>query len=131
MNSYLKLRITTHQLSNNLKIWWLCMALATVTFWGENTNSHGIPQTFYTYLVSVYVNQAIGLRDKIVKIVPLTEDTPRPARELPFMVKNSDAKNAFIEAFRVLDAMECLKGLKSQKSIVETEREYSLATAVR
>jgi len=107
------------------------MALATVTFWGENTNSHGIPQTFYTYLISVYVNQAIGMRDKIVKIVPLTEDTPKPARDLPFMVKNSDAKNAFIEAFKVLDTMDCLKGLKSQKSIVETEREYSLAFASR
>lgn len=107
------------------------MALATVTFWGDNTNSHGIPQTFYTYLVSVYVNQAIGVRDKIVKIVPLTEDTPKPARELPFMVKNSDAKNAFIEAFRVLDTMESLKGLKSHKSVVELERQYSLSVAVR
>ncbi|HSW55311.1 MAG TPA: hypothetical protein VLH59_09485 [Ignavibacteriaceae bacterium] len=107
------------------------MALATVTFWGDSTNSHGIPQTLYTYLVSVYVNQAIGVRDKIVKIVPLTEETPRPARDLPFMVKNSDAKNAFIEAFKVLDAMDSLKGLKSQKSIVEIEREYSLAVATR
>jgi len=107
------------------------MALATVTFWGDSTNSHGIPQTFYTYLVSVYVNQAIGVRDKIVKIVALTEETPKPARDLPFMVKNSDAKNAFIEAFKVLDAMDSLKGLKSQKSIVETEREYSLAVATR
>lgn len=107
------------------------MALATVTFWGDSTNSHGIPQTFYTYLVSVYVNQAIGVRDKIVKIVPLTEDTPKPARELPFMVKNSDAKNAFIEAFRVLDTMESLKGLKSHKSVVELERQYSLSVAVR
>ncbi len=107
------------------------MALATVSFWGENTNSHGIPQTFYTYLVSVYVNQAIGLRDKIVKIVPLTEDTPKPERDLPFMVKNSDAKNAFMEAFKVLEAMDSLKGLKSQKSIVESDREYSLAVASR
>ncbi|NWG27411.1 MAG: hypothetical protein HXY48_02620 [Ignavibacteriaceae bacterium] len=107
------------------------MALATVTFWGENTNSHGIPQTFYTYLISVYVNQAIGMRDKIVKIVPLTEETPKPARELPFMVKNSDAKNAFIEAFKVLDTMESLKGLKSHKSVVELEKQYSLAVAVR
>jgi hypothetical protein len=131
MNGYLKLEITSHQLFNNSKIWWLCMALATVTFWGENTNSHGIPQTFYTYLISVYINQAIGMRDKIVKIVPLTDDTPRPARDLPFMVKNSDAKNAFIEAFKVLDAMDSLKGLKSQKSIVETEREYNLAFASR
>jgi len=107
------------------------MALATVSFWGENTNSHGIPQTFYTYLVSVYVNQAIGLRDKIVKIVPLTEDTPKPERDLPFMVKNSDAKNAFMEAFKVLEDMDSLKGLKSQKSIVESDREYSLAVASR
>lgn len=107
------------------------MALATVSFWGENTNSHGIPQTFYTYLVSVYVNQAIGLRDKIVKIVPLTEDTPKPERDLPFMVKNSDAKNAFMEAFKVLEAMDSLRGLKSQKSIVESDREYSLAVASR
>jgi hypothetical protein len=107
------------------------MALATVSFWGENTNSHGIPQTFYTYLISVYINQAIGLRDKIVKIVPLTEETPKPERDLPFMVKNSDAKNAFMEAFKVLEAMDSLKGLKSQKSIVESDREYSLAVASR
>jgi hypothetical protein len=71
------------------------------------------------------------MRDKIVKIVPLTEDTPRPARDLPFMVKNSDAKSAFMEAFKVLETMDCLKGLKSQKSIVETEREYNLAFASR
>jgi hypothetical protein len=107
------------------------MALATVSFWGESTNSHGIPQTFYTYLISVYVNQAIGARDKIVKIVPLTEETPKPERDLPFMVKNSDAKNAFMEAFKVLEAMDSLKGLKSQKSIVESDREYSLAVASR
>ena len=56
------------------------MALATVTFWGDNINSYGVPKTLHTYLISVSVNQAIGDRDKIVKIVPLSEGAPKPVR---------------------------------------------------
>lgn len=102
------------------------MALATVTFWGDNISSYGIPKTFYSYLISVSVNQAIGDRDKIVKIVPLSEGTPKPVRELPFIIKNSDWKKAIFEAFCVLEGMDCLKGLRNHKSIVELEKQSSL-----
>ncbi len=107
------------------------MALATATFWGESLNTHGIPNTVHIYLISVYVNQAIGLRDKIVKIVPLTENTPKPSRELPFIVKSSDAKTAFLEAFAALEEMDCLKGFKCHKSVVENDRKDTLAGAIR
>ena len=107
------------------------MALATVTFWGEGYNTYGIPNKIYTYLVSVYVNHVVGLRDKIVKIIPLTEGTPKPVRDLPFIVKNSDAKNAFLEAFGVLDEMDSLKGLKSHKSVVELDKQSTLAEAIK
>lgn len=107
------------------------MALATVTFWGEGYNTYGLPNKVYTYLVSVYVNHVVGMKDKIVKIIPLTESTPKPARDLPFIVKNSDAKTAFLEAFGVLEEMESLKGLKSHKSVVELDKQNSLAGALK
>jgi hypothetical protein len=107
------------------------MALATATFWGENVNSHGIPQILHTYLITVYVNQVIGMGDKIVKIVPLTDSTPKPEREHPFIVKNSDVKKAVIEAINVLKNMEELKGLKNHGSIVELDRQNNFAMAVR
>jgi len=106
------------------------MALATVTFWGDNISSYGVPKTLYTYLISVSVNQAIGDRDKIVKIVPLSEGTPKPVRELPFIIKNSDWKKAIFEAFFVLEGMDCLKGLRNHKSIVEPEKQNSLVGAL-
>jgi len=106
------------------------MALATVTFWGENISSYGIPKTMYTYLISVSANQALGNRDKIVKIVPLSEGAPKPIRELPFIIKNSDWKKAIFEAFGVLEGMDGLKGLKNHKSIVEMEKQTSLAAAL-
>lgn len=114
-----------------LKIWWLCMALATVTFWGEGINTYGIPNTLYTYLISVSTNQIINNNDRIVKIVPLTGDTPKPERELPFIVKNSDANRAINVAFGLLESMECLKGLKNHKSIVELDKQNSLHSAIR
>lgn len=107
------------------------MALATVTFWGEGYNTHGIPNKVYTYLVSVYVNHVVGIRDKIVKIIPLTESTPKPSRDLPFIVKNSDAKTAFIEAFGVLEEMDILKGLRSHKSVVELDKRDTLSEAIK
>jgi len=106
------------------------MALATVTFWGENISSYGVPKTMYTYLISVSVNQALGNRDKIVKIVPLSEGAPKPIRELPFIIKNSDWKKAIFEGFGVLEGMDGLKGLKNHKSIVEMEKQTSLVAAL-
>ena len=85
MNGYLRLQIPSHKLFQQIKHMVVSMALATVTFWGDNISSYGVPKTLYTYLISVSVNQAIGDRDKIVKITPLSEGTPKPVRELPFI----------------------------------------------
>jgi len=106
------------------------MALATVTFFGENMSSYGVPKTLHSYLISVSVNQALGNRDKIVKIVPLSEGSPKPIRELPFIIKNSDWKKAIFEAFGVLEGMDCFKGLKNHKSIVEMEKQTNLAAVL-
>ena len=108
------------------------MALATVTFFDEHTSSYGIPKTLYSYLISVSVNQALGNRDKIVKIVPLSDGAPKPVRELPFIIKNSDWKKAIFEAFGVLEGMDGLKGLRNHKSIVEMEKQpdFALVAAV-
>ncbi|MDH3269173.1 MAG: hypothetical protein OEM46_10005 [Ignavibacteria bacterium] len=105
------------------------MALATVTFWGENISSYGVPKTLHTYLISVSVNQALGNRDKIVKIVPLSEGAPKPIRDLPFIIKNSDWKKAIFEAFCLLEGMDCFKGLRNHKSIVEMEKQGNLLAA--
>jgi len=105
------------------------MSLATVTFFGDSTSSYGVPKTLYSYLISVSVNQALSSRDKIVKIVPISEGAPKPVRELPFIIKNSDWKKAIFEAFHMLEEMEGLKELRNHKSIVEMEKQTSL-TAV-
>jgi hypothetical protein len=106
------------------------MALATVTFFDDNTSSYGVPKTLHSYLISVSVNQALSHRDKIVKIVPLSEGAPKPIRELPFIIKNSDWKKAIFEAFGVLEAMEGLKGLKNHKSIMEMEKKPTLSAVL-
>jgi hypothetical protein len=106
------------------------MALATLTFFGENMSSYGVPKTLHSYLISVSVNQALGNRDKIVKIVPLSEGSPKPVRELPFIIKNSDWKKAIFEAFGVLEGMDCFKGLRNHKSIVEMEKQTNLAAVL-
>ena len=103
------------------------MTLATVTFWGRGLNTYGIPNTLYTYLISVSANQILGYKDKIVKIVPISEGAPKPTREYPFIVKNSDEQTAIFEAIGVLEEMDCLKGLKSHKSYVDLEKKsYSV-----
>lgn len=107
------------------------MAFATVTFWGEGINTYGIPNTLYTYLISVSINQVLSHRDKIVKIVPISEGAPKPSRELPFIVKNSDEKGAILEGIAVLEKMESLKGLKNHKSLVELEKKNSIAGALK
>ena len=77
------------------------------------------------------VKQIINNKDRIVKIVPLSDGTPKPDRDLPFIVKNSDAKSAIYKAFGLLENMECLKGLKNHKSIVELDKQNSLHSAIR
>jgi hypothetical protein len=106
------------------------MALATVTFFGNNISSYGIPKTLYSYLISVTVNQALSNRDKIVKIVPISEGAPKPVKELPFIIKNSDWKKAIFEAFGILEEMDGLKGLRNHKTIVEMEKQTNPAAAV-
>jgi hypothetical protein len=97
------------------------MSLATITFWNESSDSYGIPNILHSYLVSVFINQVIGSRDKIVKIVPLTENSPRLSSERPFIVKNSTKEQAIAEAFNVLKEMPTLKELESSGVIIKTE----------
>ena len=107
------------------------MAFATVTFWGEGIDTYGIPNTLYTYLISVSINQVLSHRDKIVKIVPISEGAPKPSRELPFIVKNSDEKTAILEGIGVLEKMESLKGLKNHKSLVDSGKQTSMVGALK
>lgn len=97
------------------------MSLATITFWVERFNSHGIPNTLYTYLVSIFVNQVVGKGDKIVKIVPLSVDAPTPVHERPFIIRNSSTEKAISEAFNILNQIPELQGLRSYKSIIKSE----------
>lgn len=106
------------------------MALATVTFYGDNISSYGVPKTLHSYLISVTVNQALSNRDKIVKIVPISEGAPKPVRDLPFIIKNSDWKKAIFEAFGILEEMEGLKGLRNHKSIVEMQKQTNISAAL-
>lgn len=98
------------------------MALATITFWGNTSNSYGIPTDFHMYLISVYGNQVLGQRDRIVKIVPLTEDTARPKSELPFIVKNATEDEAIYKAFSILSELSILQGLENHKSIIKRKK---------
>lgn len=94
------------------------MSLATISFWEENYNSYGIPNTLHSYLVSVYVNQIIGRGDKIVKIVPLTEGAPALESQHPFVVRNTTTEQALLKAFKILMEMPTLRGMKNHKSII-------------
>ena len=95
------------------------MAIATLLFWGDSFKSHGLPNQFFSYLISVSRNQVIGYHDKIVKITPMTEDTPKPLKEGAMVVRNADADQALDAAFRLLEGMECLKGLNKHRSIAD------------
>lgn len=106
------------------------MALATVTFFGDSTSSYGVPKTLHSYLISVTVNQALSNRDKIVKIVPISEGAPKPVKDLPFIIKNSDWKKAILEAFGILEEMEGLKGLRNHKSIVEMQKQTNISAVL-
>ena len=94
------------------------MSLATINFWEESYNSYGIPNTMYSYLVSVFVNQIIGRGDKIVKIVPLTEGAPTLESQHPFVVRNTTTEQALLKAFKILMEMPTLQGMKNHKSIM-------------
>ena len=95
------------------------MALGTIVFWGESIEHYGIPRTLHSYLITVSVNQVIGDKDKIVKITTITQNTPRPYKENPFIIKNSDAKKAITTAFDLLRDMSSMQGLNNQFTITE------------
>ena len=87
------------------------MSLATVTFWNESFNSYGIPNIIHSYLISVFVNEVFRNGDKVVKIISLTSDTPKPPHDRPFIIKNSTKENAISEAIGILKKMPALKDL--------------------
>jgi hypothetical protein len=95
------------------------MFLATISFWNESSNSYGIPDTFHSYLISVFVNEIFKNGDKIVKIIPLTSDAPKPPHNRPFIIKNSSKENAIIEAFNILKEMPEMKDLRCSKTILD------------
>jgi len=97
------------------------MAIATILFWGDSFKTHGVPNKYYSYLISVSRNQVIGSRDKIVKITPMTEDTPKPLKEGAIIVRKADANEALDAAFKLLENMECLRGLNKHRSIAENK----------
>ena len=96
------------------------MSLATISFWKENFNSYGIPDTFHSYLISVFVNEVFRNGDKIVKILPLTSDAPKPPHDRPFIIKNSSKENAITETFNILKELPALKDLKFSKTILDS-----------
>ena len=97
------------------------MSLATISFWRENYNSYGIPDTMHSYLVSVFVNQIIGRGDKIVKIVPITDGAPKPESQHPFVVRNTTSEKALLKAFSLLLALPTLQGMKNHSSIMRNK----------
>jgi hypothetical protein len=97
------------------------MSLATVTFWGDLANSYGIPDTLHSYLVSVFTNEIFGNRDKIVKIIPLTVNSPKPSQERPFIVRTSTKEQAFSEAINLLKGMTTLKDLHCNINVMKSE----------
>ena len=97
------------------------MTLATITFWDEDFDKYGIPNILHSYLVSVFVNHVIGDGDKIIKIVPLTEKSPKPSNDHPLIIKNSTKEEAITEGFNILKEMPKLKELKSSKTIIHSK----------
>jgi hypothetical protein len=96
------------------------MAIATLFIWDNHINSHGIPNEYHSYLISVSVNQVIGAGDKIIKIIPMTKDSPKPEKEGAIIVRKANQEEAFNAAFKLLEDMECFRGLNTHRCIVET-----------
>jgi len=97
------------------------MSLATISFWEESYNSHGIPNTVHSYMISVFVNQIIGSGDKIVKIIPLTDSAPNLESQHPFVVRNTTTEKALLKAFKILLEMPALQGMRNHKSIMRNK----------
>ena len=98
------------------------MSLATITFWGESFNVYGVPDELYIYLVSITVNQVMGNGDKIVRIIPISEDAPKPLKGGPFIVRKVNLDDALNKAYNNLMELKDLQGLKSHQSIITTDQ---------
>ena len=97
------------------------MVIATLFIWDNSIAAHGIPKRYYSYLITVSRNQVLGGADKIVQIIPMTEDTPKPEKEGLVIVRN-DAKNETLNSvFKYLEEMECFQGLNKHRCIVEND----------
>jgi len=99
------------------------MSLTTVIFWNEISNSYGIPEIFHSYLISVFVNEIFRNGDKIVKILPVTSNAPKPTYDRPFIIKNSSKENAISEAINILKGMPDLKDLKCSKAMLDNSEQ--------
>jgi hypothetical protein len=97
------------------------MAIATLFIWDNSIKSHGIPNRFHSYFISVSTNQVIGTGDKVIKIIPMTEDTPKPEKEGPIIIRNDNKNEALNAVFKHLEDMECFRGLKKHRCIVEDD----------
>ena len=97
------------------------MAIATLFIWDNSFSSYNMPNTFYSYLISVSVNQVIGAGDKIIKIKPMTKETPKPEREGAIIVRKVNENEALNIAFKLLEDMECFRGLNKHRSIMEND----------
>ena len=97
------------------------MVIATLFIWDNRIVSHGIPNRFHSYFISVSTNQVIGTADKIIKIVPMTQDTPKPEKEGPIIIRNDNKNEALDAVFKYLEDMECFSGLKKHRCIVEND----------
>jgi hypothetical protein len=96
------------------------MSLGTIIFWDNSFDKYGVPKSVHSYLVSVFVNEVIGNGNKIVKIIQLTENSPKPPSDRPFIVKNSENKNAVNEAFTLLKNLPDLQAMKYYEAFIST-----------
>lgn len=97
------------------------MSLATITFWSENCNVYGIPDVLHSYLVSITSNQAAGKNNKILRIIPITENAPKPIQGGPFILRNATVDEALSKSFNILSEVEELEGLRGNKNIIKSE----------
>ena len=97
------------------------MSLATITFWGERINVYGVPDQLYIYLISISVNQVIDNGDKIVRIIPISKDAPKPLKGGPFIVRRVELQDALTKAYKNLMEVKDLQGLKSSQNLITAD----------
>jgi hypothetical protein len=97
------------------------MSLATITFWSDTRYGNEIPDILYSYLITITVNQAIGGSNKILRIIPISGNAPKPLKEGPFIIKTASINDALLKAFNILTEINELDGLRSNKNILKSE----------